>query len=362
MKKSLLTLALVASMSTALVGCGDKSTKSAAKPITVSVQAVQTTDTFRWIDTYGQTEGAQEVEVRAQVSGVLRALHFAEGSQVKAGQTLFEIEKEPYEAALAQAVAQTAQSKTTLETALRDWRRAQKLIKTEAISRQEFDKARSSYLVAKSALLAAEAKEKSARIDLQHALVPAPVDGVIGRSEVNVGALVSSGSTLLTSITQPQSLRVSFAISDSLLKDATLNLNNPVWVSLKGAKKSFPAKLDYIASQVDANRGTLRLRAKLENAENIWAGQYVEVRLMVGELKDVFKIPQAVIRQRPDGTYSVFVYEEGQAKERLITVSHWEGRDWVVTSGLKAGDQVITNQILRLRNQLPVTLKKTDKQ
>ena len=342
---------------TMTAACSEQKKTNKNAPIVVQTQMAQPQTSYRWIETFGQTEGAQEVEVRAQVSGIMRQLHFKEGEAVKAGQTLFEIEKEPYEAALQHAKAQTQQALTNLNKAHRDAKRAQALIKVKAISRQEFDDAISDLENAKSALAIAQATEKKAEIDLSHAKVPAPVDGVAGKSEVNVGALVSSGSTLLTTITQPSDLRVTFAISDKDLSSAELSKKNKVLVFAPNAKTPIEAQLDFIGQQVDANRGTIRMRAKLPQGTQLWPGQYVEVRVMSGIIKNAFVVPQGVVRQKPDGTYAVYIYQDGMAREREVFVSHWEGKNWVLTGGLSQGDQVIVNQILRLRDKAPVKLE-----
>ena len=346
-----------AMMTVALTGCNNKKGPVERPPVEVSTLTAVPTTTFRWVDTFGQTEGAEEVEVRAQVSGVLRKLNFKEGEFVKAGQTLFEIEKDPYEAQLRQARAQTQQAKTELVKAQRDAKRASELIKVNAVSRQEYDDAQSSLSVARSALALAQAQEQNAEIDLSHAMVPAPVDGIAGKSEVNVGALITSGTTLLTSITQPNALRVSFAIGDKALQGSKLTKDNLVRVFLPDSKEFLPAKLDYISQQVDADRGTLRLRAILPPTDKFLPGQYVQVRIMMGEYKDAYLVPQGIVRQKSDGTYAVYVIEEGVARERGVTLGNWEGKDWIVTGGLKPGDKVITNQILRLREGIRVTEK-----
>ncbi len=340
-----------------LAGCGDKKASVERAPIEVATMTATPTTAFRWVDTFGQTEGAEEVEVRAQVSGVLRKLNFREGERVKAGQTLFEIEKDPYEAQLRQARAQTQQAKTQLIKARRDAKRASELIKVNAVSRQEYDDAQSALAVAKSALALAQAQEQNAEIDLSHAMVPAPVDGIAGKSEVNIGSLISAGTTLLTSITQPDTLRVSFAIGDKSLAGATLTKDNLVRVFLPDSKEFLPAKLDFISQQVDANRGTLRLRAVLPPTDKFLPGQYVRVRLMMGEYQNAYLVPQGIVRQKSDGTYSVYVMEEGVARERGVLLGNWEGKDWIVTGGLKPGDKVITNQILRLREGIKVKEK-----
>ena len=337
-----------------LSGCSDRRQTVECPPLQVGTIVATPISTYRWAETFGQTEGVEEVEVRSQVSGVLRALHFKEGEWVKAGDTLFEIEKEPYEAALIQAQAQAKQAQANLVKAQRDYRRASELIKVNAISRQEFDDAKTSLDVAASELALAKAQQTNAQINLEHALVPAPVDGIAGKSEVNVGSLVSAETTLLTSITQPDTLRVAFSVSDSSLAGATLTKDNIVQVYVPGAKIPLIAHLDYIGRQIDADRGTLRLRAVLPKTDQLLPGQYVEVRLMLGRLENVFSLPQGVIRQRPDGTYSVYVLQDGLAREREVTLAHWEGSNWIVTSGLKPGEEVISNQILRLRDKLKV--------
>ena len=337
-----------------LSGCSDRRQTVERPPLQVGTIVATPISTYRWAETFGQTEGVEEVEVRSQVGGVLRALHFKEGEWVKAGDTLFEIEKEPYEAALIQAQAQAKQAQANLVKAQRDYRRASELIKVNAISRQEFDDAKTSLDVAASELALAKAQQTNAQINLEHALVPAPVDGIAGKSEVNVGSLVSAETTLLTSITQPDTLRVAFSVSDSSLAGATLTKDNIVQVYVPGAKTPLIAHLDYIGRQIDADRGTLRLRAVLPKTDQLLPGQYVEVRLMLGRLEKVFSLPQGVIRQRPDGTYSVYVLQDGLAREREVTLAHWEGSNWIVTSGLKPGEEVISNQILRLRDKLKV--------
>ena len=338
-----------------LSACGDKKGPVERPPVEVSTMTVMPTTAIRWVDTFGQTEGAEEVEVRAQVSGVLRKLNFKEGETVKAGETLFEIEKEPYEAQLRQAKAQTRQARAELVKAQRDADRNSKLIKVNAVSRQEYDDSLSALAVAKSALALAQAQEQNAAIDLSHAMVPAPVDGIAGKSEVNIGSLITSGTTLLTTITQPDTLRVSFAIGDKSLAGSELTKDNLVRVFIPDTTEFIPAKLDYIGNQIDPDRGTLRLRAVLPQTNKLLPGQYVQVRLMMGEYKDAYLVPQGIVRQKSDGTYSVYVMQDGVARERGVLMGNWEGTDWIVTGGLNPGDKVITDQIMRLREGIRVT-------
>ena len=152
------------------------------------------------------------------------------------------------------------------------------------------------------------------------------------------------------------------------MSNAKLTKDNLVRVFYPNSKEFIPARLDYIAGQVDADRGTLRLRAVLPETDRLWPGQYVSVRIMMGEHKNAFLVPQGIVKQKADGTYAVYVYDNGVARERSVLLGNWEGarersvllgnwegKDWVVTSGLKAGDEVIVNQIMRLRDGIQVT-------
>lgn len=335
-------------------GCQDQASPSVKTPPTVSVISMTPTKSALWVNTYGQTQGIGEIELRSQVSGVLERLEFSEGERVRVGQVLFRLDPEPFKAALEQAQAEYQLKRTELDQAKRDWERAKALIDVKAVSRKDYEEARTQYLSAQAALKQARAKENLARVNLQHCTITAPVDGVIGQSALHVGSLINQQTTLLGVLTQPESLRVHFAVADTQLIGRKIQLDYPVFVSLSDKQIEVPATLDYIASRVDPKLGTLAFRAKITDAHSFFPGQFVSVRLMLGALNQVYKVPQKAVRQKPDGTYAVFIYQDGKAHERAVKVSHWEGKDWVITNGLKPKDEVIIDQQLRLRDQLKV--------
>ena len=343
-----------------LTGCQDKKVAPASLQPTVTVLPVRASDTARWVQTFGQTQGLAEVDLRSEVSGILKQLAFTEGESVKAGQVLFYLNAEPFEAALTQAKAQEREQRVQFEQALREYERAKKLYRSKALSQQALEAAQTHYLSQQAILQKALAQVKSAQVNLNHTQIKAPVDGVAGLASVHVGSLIQAQSTLLGVLTQPKSLRVHFSVADSQLTQAQLHKAQTVLVSVAEHSPEVPAQLDYIGQRVDPKLGTVSFRAQLMSAQAFRPGQFVSVRMKIGELKGVFKVPQKAVRQKADGTYAVFVYHDGKAHERIVKTAHWEGKDWVITHGLKAGDQVIVDQLLRLRDQMRVTVRTTN--
>ncbi|HAW44994.1 MAG TPA: hypothetical protein DCW60_01405 [Sutterella sp.] len=340
----------------ALPACREKP-RVAPQALNVSTVVATSVDTPRYIDTFGETSGLRQVDVYAQVSGILKTFSFAEGATVRAGDILFEIEKEPYEAALNEARATVAQAKATLKKATNDFERAKKLVRVEAISRSDYDASVAALMQARATLAAAQAKEKTAQNQLNHAVIRAPVDGTTGKSEVNPGGLVTAYSTLLTTVTQPGALRVDFSVSDTDFAKATFRKDSSVTVFFDNGKKSVSGHLDYISSKVDSATATVKLRASLDPAKGLWPGQYVAVRVEAELLKNVFRVPQKAVKQKPDGTYAIYVAKDGKAREKIVTLSHWEGADWIVTSGLAAGEAVIVDQMLAISDGAVVNVQ-----
>ncbi|MCF0254064.1 MAG: efflux RND transporter periplasmic adaptor subunit [Duodenibacillus sp.] len=333
-----------------LAGC-EKSAAPARKPNPpmVQVAVMAPSDETLWIETLGKTEGAAQSEVRAQVSGILKKISYAEGSEVKAGDVLFVLDDGPYRAAAAAATASVRQSAATLEQARREAERYKKLYAAQAASRKQMDDAVSAALSASGAYAAAAAKEADARINLERTRVTAPEAGVAGNAQVNLGSLVSASTTLLTTITQPERVRVNFQCSERDIARGSVTAGSPVRVTDAGGRV-IPARLDYIAKRFDPNSATLALRALLEGEHGVLPGQYVHVQVGVKTLKGVFRVPQRAVIQMPDGTYQVWLEQEGRSVTRPVKVGNWKETDWIVLEGLEAGDRVIVNQLQRLRN------------
>lgn len=341
-----------------LSGCQKEATVVAQRdPLSVATVTMAPKDEFRWIEALGETEGTDEAEVRAQVSGLLQKIAYKEGDRVKKGDTLFVIDPAPYKAALDAAVANRRQVQAQLTQDIREANRYQKLFEAKAVSRKERDDAQSQVDIRKALLAAARADEENARIDLSRTQVKATSDGLVGVSEVNVGALITATTTLLAKITQPENLRIRFTVSERDLAGAKVELTNKVRLRMASGQM-YDAQLDYVATQMDTATATRMMRAKIPAQQaGILPGQLVHVQLQTQTLKNVFRVPQQAVYQLPDGTYEVYVAQDGKAVAKPIVVGTWVDTDWIVLKGLQTGDKVIVDNLQRLRPGAKVVLK-----
>ena len=337
-----------------LAGCTDK--KPAVKtvaPLEVTVLSAQPSEESLWLESLGRAEGAEEISIQAQVTGTLEKIGYREGESVKKGQVLFVIDQDPYIAALESAKATVRQRSSELKQADREARRYAQLWAAKAVSRKEYDDAASAADIARASLRQAKAAQKDAEINLAYTTVTAPSDGTAGRSLVNLGALVTSGTTQLATLSQPERLRVTFTLSERDIEQSRITLNNPVRL-FDPYGKEIEGKLDYVSREINPETATRTLRARILSKTDVLPGQYVHVQLEREKLKNVFRIPQQAVLQRPDGTYRVYVNVNGKALSRDVTVGTWKETDWIVLTGLKAGDEVILDNLQRIKEGSPV--------
>lgn len=302
-----------------------------------------------------QTEGAREVEIRPRVGGILLKRLYEEGTPVKAGQAMFLIDPVPYQIALSQARAQLAQQKARIEQTKREEARLQGLLATQSISQREYDNAVSDNAVAEAAMLQAEANVREAELNLSYTTVTAPVSGVSGRFQFSEGALVSANSSLLTTIVQLSPIWVRFSFSDNELAQlgGRLSEKNVQQVSLllpDGHAYEEKGKLNFAASQIDPTLGTQQLRATFENKDQqLVPGQFVRARVTTGKRDGVFLIPQVAVQNSDLGKFVYVVNEKNEATVRPVTVGEWQGKDWIILDGLKAGEKVIVDNLIKVR-------------
>lgn len=331
------------------------------EPLPVATISVHAADEPRWIEMLGQAEGGGEVEVRAQVSGILKRFNYQEGDLVKAGDVLFEIEDAPFKARLDAARSTRLQYADELAQAERELKRTSTLYKSGAASRKDYDDAVSTRNQKKFQFEQAAADEKDAAISLNWTKVLAPASGFASRANLNPGSLVDASTSVLATITQHDDIRVTFAPSDRDLGEAKISLDSAVRVFTKNGRE-LPAKLDYVSQSLDPSVGTRLMRASLKPDQPVIPGEFVTVRLMTGVDKHAYRVPQRAILQRPDGTYAVYIVKDDKALRQTVTVGLWEGKDWIVLSGLEDGDRVITNQLLRIQDGMPVRLAESTAQ
>lgn len=350
-----------------LLACGrpqsvdDAAAGGTPQAMSVSVLSVKAQDVPVVIGALGQAEGSREVEVRARVSGLLEQQLYQEGEHVRAGVPLFRIERAPLEIARAQASALLAQEAARFEQARREADRLQGLAQQQAISQREHDNARASQEVLQASLQLAQTRVREAELNLSHTAVNAPIAGRSGRAQKSVGSLVGPGSdSLLTTIVQIDPIRVRFALSPQELQQLQHlppAQRQQVAVRLLDAQgRPLPrtGRLDFTASTIDPRLGTVALRAEFSNAESdILPGQLVQVQLLLGT-RSAFLVPQAAVVQG-EREHMVWTVRDGRATPAPVRLGDWVGPDWAVHGGLKSGDQVIVDSLLKLRPGLPVT-------
>lgn len=346
--------AALAAVSLLAAGCGrEPAVKSAAAPLPVTAEEAVFADAPLWVTVIGRTEGGEQIAVKPQVSGVLTEVRFREGAFVREGDVLYRIDPKPFAEALRQAQAARRQAEVELQSAERELRRTEKLYRTGASSRKDYDDAVTLRDSRRAALGSARAAEAQAAVDLSWTEVKAPVAGWAGKTLVNRGTLVTSHSTELTDISQHADLRVTFAPSERTLAGAAVTTESRVEV-LDEQGRRHAASLDYVAPMIEAETGTRIMRARLGKDSGLLPGDFVRVSLMIGVRRNAAVVPQKAVVQNADGSYTVFVAKDGKALGRSVAVDRWQGKNWLVTSGLEAGDMIITDQQLKLRDGLAV--------
>ncbi len=333
-----------------LAGCSDSKPAGAPPmgPMPVTVLEMQPQKVPSSIEVMAQTEGARETEVRARVGGILLKRLYQEGETVKAGQPLFQIDRSSYEIALAEAKARAEQTR-------REMNRLKGLIEAKAISQKEYDDASSSNAIAQTAL-------RQAELNLSWTTVTAPVSGTTGRAVKSEGNLVTVGSdSLLTSVYQSNPIWVRFSLGDgdlAKLAGGRASKNNITGVELilgNGTVYPKTGKLNFLASNIDTTLGTQALRAEFDNSDNqLLPGQFVRIRLLTGERDGVFLVPQSAVIQSEQGTLVMLAGEGDKVAPRPVQAGEWRGKDWVILGGLKAGDKVIVDNLIKLRPGAPV--------
>lgn len=353
-----------------LAGCGPRGDgASAGAPhggaggappaLPVALKTVQQQSVPVLIDAVGQAEGSKEVEVHARISGLIEKQLYREGDRVRAGAPLFTIERAPFDNALAQARAALAQEQARVEQARREATRLKPLAEQQAISQREYDDAASNLRLAEAAVTAAQARMRDAQINLSYTTVNAPITGITGRAEKSEGSLVTPADGLLTRMTQTDPIWVRFAFSESEL--AQLRAGKPGPVRLLGADGrpgGAPGRLNFAGSVVDPRLGTVQLRAEFPNPDlAVLPGQFVRAQVQAG-VQPAWLVPQAAVVSGEHGK-AVWTLVDGKATLAPVEVASWVGDEWAVRKGLKDGDRVIVDNLLKLRPGAPVVARAT---
>ena len=326
-------------------------------PMPVSVHVVQQQGVPVLVDAVGQAEGAKEVEVRARVGGVLQRQIYRDGEPIRAGAAMFALDRAPFEIALAQARASLAQEQARVEQARREATRLKPLADMQAISRREADDAASQLALAEAALALQQARVREAELNLSYTTIAAPISGVALRAEKSEGSLVSVSDGLLARITQTNPIWVRLSLSEAEYAPLKGQRGAPVRLLTPDGQPLGPTgKLNYAGPSVDARLGTVSLRAEFANPGlAVLPGQFVRAQVQSGTER-AWLVPQAAVQAGEPGKF-VWVVREGKAAPAPVEVGGWIGADWVVRKGLKDGDAVITDNLIKLRPGAPVQPK-----
>ena len=349
---------------TLMAGCSNSTAPAAATPppVPVTVAEVMVQKVPIAMEAVGQAEGAKQVEVRARVGGILVKRLYQEGAPVRAGQALFEIDRVPYLTALEQARGQMAAQKARADQGVREATRLRGLLKERAISQKEFDDAQSNQEAADASLSTAAANLRQAELNLSYATVVAPEGGMSGRAEYSEGALVMANG-MLTSIVQANPMWVRFAIADKELAalrgaaDKKASINKVEAILPDGSTYGHAGKLNFESAAIDPRYGTVGMRAEFDNPKDeLLAGQFLRVRVISGEREAVL-LPQTVVLQNDKGTFVFVMASDGTAQVRPVKTDGWSGTNWIVTSGVKPGDKVIIDNLVKLKPGAPVKVE-----
>lgn len=336
-------------------------------PPVVTVASVEPKDLPVTYEYPAQTAGYREVEVRARVTGILERRNYREGALVKQGQSLFTIDPEPFRVALARAAADVAVAEARLAQAQREVKRLRPVIEARAISQKEFDDAVSAEQVADAEVKSARARVNEAKLNLQYTRVEAPIAGATSRSAVSEGTLVSGPSVLLTTVTQTDPVYVIFGIPDreylAVRRDVEagrlkLPDHGHFQASLKLADGKAYARtgaVNFTDVRTNSQTGTIEARAEFSNPEGaLRTGEFVRIVLTGAVRPGAIVVPQRAVLEGPKGKFVYVVNAESKAEARPVEVGEWAGEGWIITAGLKAGERVIIDGVLKLGPGAPV--------
>lgn len=363
--KAMRAAALAASVALALSSCGkadeaaqggQPAGREAPAPV-VGVVTVHPQTVALTVELPGRLESLRTADVRAQVGGIIQKRLFQEGSYVRAGQPLYQIDSSTYEASLESARAQLATAQATLAKADADLARYKPLVAADAISKQEYDAAVTAKRSAEAGVKAAQAAIKSAGISLNRSRITAPISGFIGQSKVSEGTLLNAGdTTVLATIRQTNPMYVNVTQSASevmklrqqVAEGKLLAADGAIAVGIKfddGTVYPEKGRLLFADPTVDESTGQITLRAAVPNDQNIlMPGLYVRVLMDQVAVDNAFIVPQQAVTRGTKDTVMI-VNAQGGMEPREVTVAQQQGANWIVTSGLKDGDKVVVEGI-----------------
>ena len=333
--------------------------------MTIPVAEVKAQDVNLWSRFSGRIAAVNEAEIRPQVSGRITEIRFHDGASVEKGDILMVIDPRPYEASLKEAKANLASAKSQKALAGRELKRAETLLKEDAIAQRTYDSRVNDLEVAENAILQAEAALIQAKVDVDHAYVKAPFSGQAGRAELTVGNLVQAGSApLLTTLISNDPVYAEFDVDEqTYLKNVYSVRSNseqkvPVRLNVKGIPQ-MEGNIDSFDNAINPATGTIRARALFENKDGILLpGMYAEIEMSTPTSTSELVVPKTAVATDQDRMFVYVVDENNVAKYREVTVGRPQNGFIVIQSGLKAGEKIVTDKVGMVRSGQTINAEK----
>jgi multidrug efflux system membrane fusion protein len=335
-----------------------------AAAIPVSVASVEPRQAHIWDEFSGRLEAVERVDVRSRVAGAVHALHFSEGELVQSGDLLVTIDPAPYAAEVQRAEAQVAAAQARVALTAGEYERGQRLFDTRTVSVRDLDSRLNAHHEAQANLKAAEAALRSARLSLGYTEVRAPVSGRVGRREITVGNLVAAGpgAAVLTTLVSVSPIYASFNADENSVLRALQGVAEgasgrgkleriPVQMtSLTSGPATFTGRLQLIDNQVDAQSGTVRVRAVFDNRDGaLMPGQFARLRMGQAKTETLLMVDERAVGTDQDKKFVLVVGPDNKALYRAVTLGPSVDGLRVVSGGLQPGERIVVNGLQRVR-------------
>lgn len=356
-----LSVALLAGV-TMLAACGKEAPKAAEKPpVAVTVQTVERKDVAATAIYVAQTQSSQAVNIQARVSGFLDKRVYVEGSVVKAGQVLFQMDQKPFQAQVDAQQAAMQRNQASLQVATQNLARTKPLAALNALSQKDLDDAQGQYEQAAAAVEQSKAQLEEAKLNLSYTTITSPVDGVSSYAIVADGTYLSPSNAQLTTVSVLSPMWINFSISENEMqrirndvKAGRLKLpeSGSLAVQIELVDGTlFPAvgRITFTDPSYNSATGTFLLRATVPNkAGQLRPNQYVRTRLTGATWPGAIVVPQRAVQQSAKGHFVWVINRQSKAEMRPVTVGEWRGEGWLIAEGLEPGELVVVDGGVRL--------------
>jgi multidrug efflux system membrane fusion protein len=347
-------------------GCSEKAKgndaqkKVSSPPVPVVVAQAEAKDVPVELRNVGNVEAFATVTIRSQITGQITKIHFREGQEVKAGDLLFTIDPRPSEGALKQAEADLKRDQAQLVSVRLEFERAKKLLENAIGSRDDYDKAEAAFHALEATIMADEAAISRARLQVEFTSIRSPIDGRTGNLMVKEGNVVKAPDDYLVTINQVHPIYITFSVPEQELPAIRQRMKeSPLIVEgeVPGETGEPPrGELAFIDNTVDMTTGRIKLKAVFSNTNDVlWPGQFLQTRLILRTLKHATVVPDEAIQSSQTGDFVFVVKSDSTAQKRPVVVGLSRGGKTVVENGVQAGETVVTDGQLRLKDGSPVT-------